>query len=120
MTRILFSLGVSAALGGCVSKLEITNPNSPSQETALQNPRDASSRLIVGVLATYRGARAGSINSMGSYGRETYNMTPQDGRSVTGMERAEEHRRPVDAVEEAHQHALLGSHLQRLADGVPR
>ena len=23
-------------------------------------------------------------------------------------------RRPVDAVEEAHQHALLGSHLQRL------
>jgi hypothetical protein len=84
MTRILFSLGVSAALGGCVSKLEITNPNSPSQETALQNPRDASSRLIVGVLATYRGARAGSINSMGSYGRETYNMTPQDGRSVTG------------------------------------
>ena len=84
MTRILFSLGVAAALGGCVSKLEITNPNSPSQETALQNPRDASSRLIVGVLATYRGARAGSINSMGSYGRESYNMTPQDGRSVTG------------------------------------
>ena len=84
MTRILFSLGVAAALGGCVSKLEITNPNSPSQETALQNPRDASSRLIAGVLATYRGARAGSINSMGSYGRESYNMTPQDGRSVTG------------------------------------
>ena len=30
------------------------------------------------------------------------------------MERAEKRRRPVDAVEEAHQHALLGPHLQRL------
>jgi len=75
---------VAAALGGCVSKLEITNPNSPSQETALQNPRDASSRLIVGVLATYRGAAANHVSTFGSYGRESYNMTPQDGRSVTG------------------------------------
>jgi len=74
----------AAALGGCVSKLEITNPNTPSQETAAQNPRDATIRLIGGVLATYRGNRGGSINSFGSYGRETYNMTPQDGRSVTG------------------------------------
>src|ERR1051326_8070194 len=97
MTRILFSLGVAAALGGCVSKLEITNPNSPSQETALQNPRDASSRLIAGVLATYRGARAGSINSMGSYGRESYNMTPQDGRSVTGPSQETALQNPRDA-----------------------
>jgi starch-binding outer membrane protein, SusD/RagB family len=81
-------LGLAAAvtvtLGGCVSKLEITNPNTPSEATAALVPRTASIRLIVGVLATYRGNRGGQINAFGSYGRETYNMTPQDGRSVTG------------------------------------
>src|ERR1051326_5430785 len=84
MRRILTVLVAAATLTGCASKLDITNPNNPSQGTAALNPRDASIRLIVGVFATYRSARAGSINSFGSYGRETYNMTPQDGRSVTG------------------------------------
>src|ERR1051326_1932034 len=78
MRRMLLGLAAAATLSGCASKLDITNPNTPSQGTAALNPRDASIRLIVGVLATYRGARAGSINSFGSYGRETYNMTPQD------------------------------------------
>jgi len=82
MRRILMSLVAAAAvtLGGC--ELDFTNPNSPT--TSLDNPRGTSITLIAGVIATYRGSRAGSINSFGSYGRETYNMTPQDGRSVTG------------------------------------
>ncbi|MGH7559438.1 MAG: RagB/SusD family nutrient uptake outer membrane protein [Gemmatimonadales bacterium] len=84
MRRTISSLAVAAVvLGGC-GKLDITNPNTPSQETAALNPRDASIRLIGGVIASYRGARGGLINAFGSYGRETYNMTPQDGRSVTG------------------------------------
>ena len=86
MSRAVICLAALAtvALGGCVSKLEITNPNTPGLESATNDPRSAASRLIVGVLATYRVNRGGSINSFGSYGRETYNMTPQDPRSVTG------------------------------------
>src|ERR1043166_6736023 len=84
MRRIVLGLAAAASAGGCVSKLEITNPNTPSQATAAQNRRDASIRMVVGVLSTYRGARGGEINAFGSYGRESYNMTPQDGRSVTG------------------------------------
>src|ERR1051325_6366206 len=68
MRRMLTGLVAAATLTGCASKLDITNPNNPSQGTAPTNPR----------------APPGSINSFGSYGRETYNMTPQDGRSVTG------------------------------------
>lgn len=83
-----FSLGFAAAcsvaLGGCSGKLDITNPNTPGLESATNDPRGAASRLIVGVIATYRGNRAGSISSFGSYGRETYNMSIQDGRNVTG------------------------------------
>jgi hypothetical protein len=80
------SLVAAAAvtLGGCAGELDITNPNSPTQGGSLENPRAASIRLTTGVIATYRGLRAASINALGSYGRETYNMTPQDGRSVTG------------------------------------
>ena len=84
MRRIVLGFVAAAFAGGCVSKLEITNPNTPSQATAAQNRRDASIRMVVGVLSTYRGARGGEINAFGSYGRESYNMTPQDGRSVTG------------------------------------
>src|SRR6266511_3016789 len=84
MPRTLTNLLAAAVvtLGGC--NLDIANPNAPSKESALKQPRDASIREVVGVLATYRATRAGQINAFGSYGRETYNMTPQDGRSVTG------------------------------------
>lgn len=82
LTRLLAAAVV--ILAGCGRELDITNPNSPTEGGALTNPRDAVSRLVAGVFATYRGARGGQINAFGSYGRETYNMTPQDGRSVTG------------------------------------
>jgi len=86
MRRILTGLAAvsTVTLGGCASKLDIVNPNTTSQETAALDPRGAASRLIVGVLATHRLSVAGLFNALGSYGRETYNMTPQDGRSVTG------------------------------------
>jgi hypothetical protein len=76
--------GAALVLGGCSGKLDITNPNSPTAEGAATNPREASSRLVVGVIAAYRNSMGGAINAMGSYGRETYNMTPQDGRNITG------------------------------------
>jgi starch-binding outer membrane protein, SusD/RagB family len=82
LTRLLAAAVV--VLAGCGRELDITNPNAPTEGGALTNPRDAVSRLVAGVLATYRGNRGGQINGLGSYGRETYNMTPQDGRSVTG------------------------------------
>ncbi len=84
MRRILVGLAAAVTVAGCGDRLELTNPNTPSQDAAAQNPRDASIRLIGGVFSVYRGARGGGINALGSYGRETYNMTPQDGRSITG------------------------------------
>jgi hypothetical protein len=79
--------GIAALVGavGCSSsKLDITNPNTPSIEASEANPRAASIRLIGGVFSNFRGAIPGGVNAMGSYGRETYNMTLQDGRNITG------------------------------------
>jgi starch-binding outer membrane protein, SusD/RagB family len=85
MRGVVVGLATAATvLGGCSKRLDITNPNNPTQATAALNPRDASIRLIVGAIATFRGNRGDQINAFGSYGRETYNMSPQDGRSVTG------------------------------------
>lgn len=83
----LTALAATVALAACGDRLDITNPNAPSVGGAAENPRDATSRQIVGVIGTFRGNMLGMINSFGSYGRETYNMTPQDGRSVTGFYR---------------------------------
>src|SRR2546430_419731 len=84
MRRVLTSLTAVAAatLSGC--SLDITNPNAPTQSGALKNPRDAATREIVGVFATYRDNRADQIRSFGSFGRETYYMVITDGRFITG------------------------------------
>ena len=79
--------GIAALVGsvGCsADKLDITNPNTPSIEASEANPRAASIRLIGGVFSNFRGSVPGGVNAMGSYGRETYNMTLQDGRNITG------------------------------------
>jgi hypothetical protein len=84
MRRFLTSLAAAAAamLAGC--KLDLTNPNSPTLAGALTNPRDATSRMIVAVLANYRTNRLVQIRAFGSFGRETYFMFLTDGRFITG------------------------------------
>src|SRR5207244_1933149 len=82
MERLLASLIAAASLVGC--NLDLTNPNNPTLAGALTNPRAATSRMIVGVVATYRDNRAAQIRALGSFGRETYYMFITDGRFITG------------------------------------
>lgn len=84
MRRTLASLAMvgTVALAGC--SLDLTNPNNPTTSGALSNPRAASSRMIVGVVATYRDNEAVRIRAFGSFGRETYFMFITDGRFITG------------------------------------
>jgi len=84
MRRALIALMAAAAgtIGAC--SLDITNPNSPTQAGALTNPRDAATREIVGVFATYRDNRADELRDFGGYGREIYYMFLTDGRQITG------------------------------------
>ena len=84
MRRIFASLATVAAvtLAGC--NLDLTNPNNPTVGGALSNPRAATSRMIVGVMSTYRVNRTDMIRAFGSFGRETYYMFITDGRFITG------------------------------------
>src|SRR6266704_1947405 len=84
MRTVRASLVAAAAvtLGGC--NLDLTNPNQPTVASTLSNPRASISRMVVGVLATYRDNRAAQIRALGSFGRETYYMFITDGRFITG------------------------------------
>jgi len=84
MRRTLASLAMvtTVALAGC--DLNLTNPNNPTPGGALSNPRAATSRMIVGVVATYRDNQAVRIRAFGSFGRESYFMFITDGRFITG------------------------------------
>jgi starch-binding outer membrane protein, SusD/RagB family len=85
MRRTLASLVMAAAgitLIGC--NLDLTNPNNPTLEGCLSNPRACTSRMIAGVMATYRSNRTDQIRALGSFGRETYYMFITDGRFITG------------------------------------
>ncbi len=84
MRRIIASLVTVAAVTAAGCNLDLTNPNNPTIGGALTNPRAATSRMIAGVMSTYRGNKAGQIQDFGSFGREIYNMFITDGRSITG------------------------------------
>ena len=84
MRRILSSLVAVGAVTVAGCNLDLTNPNTPTVDGALSNPRAATARMITGVMATYRGNKAGQIQDFGSYGREIYNMFITDGRQITG------------------------------------
>jgi len=84
MRRIIASLVTVGAVMVAGCNLDLTNPNNPTLDGALKNPRSATARMITGVMATYRGNKAGQIQDFGSFGREIYNMFITDGRSITG------------------------------------
>ncbi len=64
MRTVRASLVAAAAvtLGGC--NLDLTNPNQPTVASTLSNPRASISRMVVGVLATYRDNRAAQIRAV--------------------------------------------------------
>ncbi len=85
MRRIFASLATVAAvtLAGC--NLDLTNPNNPTVTGALSNPRAATSRMVGGVMSSYRDQRLNLIRDFGSFGRENYYMFITDGRFITGF-----------------------------------
>src|SRR2546430_1975081 len=84
MRRTLACLVMAAAITLVGCNLDLTNPNNPTLKGCLSNPRACTSRMIAGVMATYRSNRTDQIRALGSFGRETYYMFITDGRFITG------------------------------------
>src|SRR5439155_628531 len=84
MRRTLACLVMAAAITLVGCNLDLTNPNNPTLKGCLSNTRACTSRMIAGVMATYRSTRTDQIRALGSFGRETYYMFITDGRFITG------------------------------------
>src|SRR5207253_1541748 len=84
MRRTLACLVMAAAITLVGCNLDLTNPNNPTLKGCLSNTRACTSRMIAGVMATYRSNRTDQIRALGSFGRETYYMFITDGRFITG------------------------------------
>src|SRR5438552_7309853 len=84
MRRTLASLVIAGAITLVGCNLDLTNPNNPTLGGCLTNPRECTSRMIAGVMATYRDNRADQIRALGSFGRETYYMFLTDARFIYG------------------------------------
>src|SRR5437764_2858899 len=97
MRRTLASLVMAAAITLVGCNLDLTNPNNPTLTGCLSNPRACTSRMIAGVMATYRSNRTDQIRALGSFGRETYYMFITDGRFITGPYRDWKQNNAFDA-----------------------
>lgn len=81
-------VAASAAMVGCSSdNLAIPNPNQPTPGGILQDPRNGVQFLVNGVMTINRSNHDSWLGNVGSFGRESYNVFPTDGRSITGWYR---------------------------------
>jgi hypothetical protein len=74
---------MAAVVAGCrAGDLEVANPNSATVTGATSDPT-ALQLLFTGLFADVRGTRTTMISQSGVFGRESYSISPQDGRSIT-------------------------------------
>ena len=81
--RTLGLVLATAALAGCSSELlNITNPNTPTVESASADAQ-ALQLQATGLLRQLRNSRGGFITESGRFGREMYVYSPQEGRNTS-------------------------------------
>src|SRR5262245_17679753 len=81
--RLVGATALAAIAIDCrASDLEVANPNAATVVGATKDPT-ALQLLFTGLFSDIRGTRTNMISQSGVFGRESYSISPQDGRSVT-------------------------------------
>lgn len=83
--RSVLTLAVAAlALGGCGDDFMVPNFNNPSREDLTGSPTRATVAAAVrGVVRNHRGNKAGMVTRLGVWGREGYDLRPEEPRTTT-------------------------------------
>jgi len=87
MKRIFswLTLAATAATAACgADQLTVPNTNTPTNSGITTNPRGGAQLLLNGIIASDRNILDDYILGVGNFGRESFNIFPTDGRSVTG------------------------------------
>ena len=78
------AVALTVGAGACSSdRLNIPNYNAPTIEGANQDPIGVIKLLATGILLLDRNNRAGFVEDVGVFGRESYIYFPTDARSVS-------------------------------------
>jgi len=88
MNRTLKKTLIFASLAmlplACTDNLMVPNLNSPAREDLTGNPTRATIAAAVrGTVATQRGLKAGMVARLGVWGREGYDLRPEEPRTIT-------------------------------------
>ena len=69
---------------GCTEELTIPNFNSPAREDLTGAPnRGTIGAAVRGILVAQRGLKAGMVTRLGVWGREAYDLRPEEPRTIT-------------------------------------
>ncbi len=82
--RVLVAAMIAAAVAGCSNDFTVPNYNNPAREGLTGSPTAATIAAAVrGIVSTQRGLKAGMVTRLGVWGREGYDLRPEEPRTTT-------------------------------------
>ncbi|MEJ2206325.1 MAG: hypothetical protein P8170_19720 [Gemmatimonadota bacterium] len=84
LRRVLAVAAVAVMAAGCSDDFLVPNYNNPAREDLTGNPTKATiSAAVRGIVRTQRGLKAGMVTRLGVWGREGYDLRPEEPRPFT-------------------------------------
>lgn len=84
LRRVLAAAVIGLAATGCSTDFLVPNYNNPARQDLTGSPTRATiSAAVRGIVVTQRGLKAGMVTRLGVWGREGYDLRPEEPRTTT-------------------------------------
>lgn len=81
---VLVAISVALLVGACDQDFMVPNYNNPAREDLTGSPTQATiAAAVQGIVRTHRGLKAGMVRPLGVWGREGYDLRPEEPRPFT-------------------------------------
>ncbi|MFO8173322.1 MAG: hypothetical protein R6T96_03495 [Longimicrobiales bacterium] len=81
---VLVAMSVALLVGACDQDFMVPNYNNPAREDLTGSPTQATiAAAVQGIVRTHRGLKAGMVRPLGVWGREGYDLRPEEPRPFT-------------------------------------
>lgn len=84
LSRVLVATVIGVTTTGCSNDFLVPNYNNPAREDLTGSPTQATiSAAVRGIVVSQRGLKAGMVTRLGVWGREGYDLRPEEPRTTT-------------------------------------